>query len=531
MRLREVLSVLNKSSPYAVSTERFESISKSLDEVKSYLYIETDIESAFKKELISISSNNKKLIFLCGSSGDGKSEILTRYSQKFATRAKFHLDATHSFRPQDNAIQTLDELFKQYDNEDKTLVIGINVGMLGNYAEEGENQAIKESIKSYLHDNANTVPSSHTFLNFEDFPKFKLETHGHTSEFAKSLFTKLTSSSDENLIRYYFDKEKTHSDKDKKLCVNYELLSKAEVQDAIIDLLFKARLVKDQFMTARSLLDFVFHLLAGPHYLFDNLFSTNDNELASKIAEFDPASIRTKRLDTFILERSLKLPDEQLDIYYKHLSELGIQRIKNNPNSLIRLFYLLKGSTESNQYPAQFKDDFTETLLGKYSELWHLHNAFSESAEDKVLLRKHYKETLVNAIRRYNNRNALNVDKDDYAISEHNGYWITASVDIKVNLVAVNQTANLNDPSHFTAAFKVNNDTKTLMISINMLELMSRIVEGYRPNKNDKNAVIQLEEFVQEVRNIARHSKALNIIKDARYKVTYSDDEMEVSGL
>jgi len=39
LKLREVLSVLSKSSPYAVSTDRAETVSVALDEVKKYKQI------------------------------------------------------------------------------------------------------------------------------------------------------------------------------------------------------------------------------------------------------------------------------------------------------------------------------------------------------------------------------------------------------------------------------------------------------------------------------------------------------------
>ena len=86
MRFLDVLSVLSKSSPYAVSTERQDSISAELDEVKKYLYIETDIQKDFESHLTSLSPGSKKIIFLCGSSGDGKSEILTQYASKFSQK-------------------------------------------------------------------------------------------------------------------------------------------------------------------------------------------------------------------------------------------------------------------------------------------------------------------------------------------------------------------------------------------------------------------------------------------------------------
>jgi DNA phosphorothioation-dependent restriction protein DptF len=150
LNLRKVLSVLSKSSPYAVSTDRAETVSASLDDVKKYLYIQTDIEQDFLKELSSLSSNKQKIIFLCGSSGDGKSEILTKYCHKFSNRADFHLDATHSFKPNDSAIETLDKVFQDFSDGSKPLVVGINIGMLGNYAEEGNHEQIKQSIKSFL---------------------------------------------------------------------------------------------------------------------------------------------------------------------------------------------------------------------------------------------------------------------------------------------------------------------------------------------------------------------------------------------
>ena len=106
-----------------------------------------------------------------------------------------------------------------------------------------------------------------------------------------------------------------------------KLLSIPEVQDVIIDILFKARLMRDQFLTARALLDFIFNLLAGPNYLFDNLFLGSDNELSLKILDFDPANTRSKQLDKFILARSLGLPDKAFDDYLKFISStLGIRR-------------------------------------------------------------------------------------------------------------------------------------------------------------------------------------------------------------
>ena len=117
-------------------------MSSELDEVKDYLYLETDIELDFQACLRSLSASKKKVVFLCGSSGDGKSEILTRYSKEFDDVAHFHLDATHSFSPKETAIEWLNKVFTNYDSGSKALVIGINIGMLGKYPFDLDNSRI-----------------------------------------------------------------------------------------------------------------------------------------------------------------------------------------------------------------------------------------------------------------------------------------------------------------------------------------------------------------------------------------------------
>ncbi len=50
MRLKKALGMLSKSSPYAVSTVG-ESVDADFERIKQYLYVETNIERAFKEKL------------------------------------------------------------------------------------------------------------------------------------------------------------------------------------------------------------------------------------------------------------------------------------------------------------------------------------------------------------------------------------------------------------------------------------------------------------------------------------------------
>ncbi|MUL03290.1 DNA phosphorothioation-dependent restriction protein DptF [Aliivibrio fischeri] len=530
MRLKEALSVMSKSSPYAVSTERSGLNLNTLDEIKKYLYIDMPIAKEVEKQITSFSADKPEVLFLCGSSGDGKSELLTACKKKYSTRANFHLDATHSFDPRENAIQTLDKVFEEYLSQSKPLVVGINTGMLGNYAEEGSNETFKTVIKNYLE--FGNDENGFYFIDFERYPKFVIDDSGYLSVFAEKLLKRLTAKED-NLIRQIFDKDKLEcSDRDsRRLQANYELLSLPAVQRTVIELLFKARLMQDQFVTARSLLDFIFMLIAGSGYLFDNLFSGGDNELANKVVEFDPVHLRTKKIDRFILANDLGLPDSEFEEFKSHLKELGIEKLKTS-HSYLRLFYILKNQDYANNYHESFFQDFSQSLIEEYINIYQKHRDYDNSDECRSVIRDFCNKTLRTAIRKYNNRNAPNLRKGHYLISEKNGYQLVAKLDIKPDLKNV-ISPPFHQVSFFIASICVGNKSLTIPVNINLLQLMKRIADGYRPNKHDKNTVVLLDELVEKISKIASQETTLHILYGCQH-ITVTDDEddkYEVSGL
>ena len=127
--MQKIIQKLSKSSPYAVATPKSE---KDIKDIFDYLHIETDIEKEYVNTLERLT--DKKVIFLCGSSGDGKSAIITRSQKRFEDSYEFHLDATHSFNPSESAFERLDKVFDKYKQSKKSLVIGINIGILINYS-------------------------------------------------------------------------------------------------------------------------------------------------------------------------------------------------------------------------------------------------------------------------------------------------------------------------------------------------------------------------------------------------------------
>lgn len=531
MDLKQALSILSKASPYAVSTER-EHCQDYLADYKRYIYIKTDIETDFKKALLSAKPN--QIIFLCGSSGDGKSEILTQYSKKHKATHYFHLDATHSFNPSQTAVQALDERFSAFKQSDKPLVVGINVGMLGNYAEEGseEHSDIKKVIKDFLSRKRSAIPEQYVFLDFEDYPKFTFDAEGSASDFAEQLLKKLTAQTLENPFYALYDRE-LKSRGHTQLTANFALLSRPAVQQSLIGLLLRARLIKDQFLTARALLDFIFQLLAADGYLFDNLFAGSDNELLSRIQSFDPSNLHTRTVDEFVLQHGLGIEHEDFAAFKAKINSLGIFEI-TEAASFLRLFYVLCGDNElCNEFVSNIQNEFTNNLVEAYASAWMLHRDFDGSGKMRKALSSFYKETLIAALHRYCNRHAPALDKDEYLISELNGYKTAVSLEVKPDFSAIKHNA-LEKIGIFNAYLKVDEQSlKPMPISVKLLELLIKIGQGYRPNKHDKNAVLLLDEALEQMLAVANQKDTLLILTgDKRYKVVKEEsDYFEVSGM
>ena len=517
LTLQEVLGVLSKSSPYAVATERDEAISVELDRVKKYLYIaDTGVEKEFEKAIAALAPSDKKIIFLCGSSGDGKSEILTKAKKKYEDKVEFHLDATHSLKPDATAIETLDELFDDFHNANKSLVVGINIGMMGNYAKTNKHPSITDSIGLFL--GKKETPDNHIFINFEDFPKFTLNTDSHSSEFALKLIQRIVAK-DDNVIRNYFEQDTSKTKISNRIKANYRLLSIPSVQTVIIDSLFKARLLKDQFVTARALLDFIYHLLVGSKYLFENLFSCTESELAQKVADFDPSLLRTKKIDEFILFFGLNIEDLKFLEFKNDLNKELDLVVDNDVNAefYIRLFFVLKDFDFSNNYHKKYKSEFNDNTLDSYATLWRLHNVKLGGEQISNLL-SFYEQIIIASLTTYNNKNAYKLSNREFLLSHTNGIDIVAELDIKADLDAIQSCSGLEnkDISVFRTKILVGEKPIEILVNINLLAMMHKILKGHRPNKHDKNAIVILDEVIEKLNVIANQSPVLFFHKGAK---------------
>lgn len=536
--LRKALGVLAKSSSFSVTTVTHRQKDE-FDQLKEQLFVKQEIETELQRYLDVAKPG--EIIFLCGSSGDGKSEILTRCQSdpRYQRRFNFHLDATHSFAPRQSAIDALNELFANHHQQSSPLLIGINTGMLANFAREGAecHRVIRSAIDSFLsgqQDASRPYRNENcSFFDFEHYPKFQFDENKQYSSFIKTLLDNLTRDDDNNLFQFIFRRDESINP-DLKEVANFKLLCMPGVQDILITQLFKARLIKDQFVTTRTLLDFLHHLLMGPGYLFDNLFTGAENDLIKKVSDFDPARLHTYELDQFVLRYELGLVDADLDDFLAALEPLHIkfdrQSVKSgDATSLIRLFWLLQYGSLGNDYHRKFSVFFNESLFERYSEIWHLHSNYTADPEQKRSLNRFYAFELIAGIQRYANRKApeLSMQKEEFFLGEFGGVKITAPVEIKPDWDSI-RNKHTAHPTGFDIYLKVgSNALPPVHIGLNLFELLHKLNNGYRPNKYDKNAIVLLDELVELIAEQAKSSRDIKFY-DGRFRVyrAKADDDI-----
>ncbi|MEA2028604.1 MAG: DNA phosphorothioation-dependent restriction protein DptF, partial [Campylobacterota bacterium] len=425
--LYTLVKQLSKSSPQAVFTPK-ELTDSDPSTIFDYLYLPIPIEIDYRK-LLGRHLNSKVIIFLCGSSGDGKSAIIGQNQRYFFKHYNVHIDATHSFRPTQSAIEALDERFTQFYQSDKSLVVGINIGILLNFAREGSDshQNIKKAIEQYMRYGNST--NECYFINFEDYSKFEMNQDKITSSFIRNLLDKVTDAHDSNPFYQAFEKDRANNITT-KLHQNYQLLSHESIKNSIVELLVTVHLKYDQFLTTRNILDFIYTILNGDNLLINALFEDKSNTIIENICKEDPCLLRTEKLDTFILERKSNQEDLALQEF---LDEFNAQcqkpiLLEDNPHLLIRIFYLFRDQEYSNNYHQIFNKEFEDTTTYEFIRLLYAHN---NGDTDAIY---DFYESLENAILAYaNKRHPSLSDEGLMTLSEVNGYALCADVEFDPN--------------------------------------------------------------------------------------------------
>lgn len=513
MNLKDALGVLSRASKYAVSTLRTENTEDEFQKLKDQVYITPDIQIDFKQALNQVKNNC--IVCLCGSSGDGKSEILTQLYKEFHNSIDFHLDATHSNSRHKSAIDCLNDKFDEFKASNKPLAIGINIGMLQKFIKQGSerHQDIKSIFEEYF---KNRHVKKYQFKNiefydFECYPRLDFSDSTITSDFISKFLTKLTEPLQSNPFYTYYQLE---NPADSYVAKNFEILSLPSFQNKLIELFGLARLLEEQFLIPRIFVDFIYQILTMQNKdgIVGNVFTQFDNEFSRCFMKVDPVNFRSPSLDNFYLEYTTQTISKEIQVDINTLSSLV--NIELTPEGIIRGIYLFSGEGFKSPIANFYNDSCLQRSLSNYLSLIALFhkNRLTDTDEDQCLII--IEELIVKSALQYSNR-LLPSKVDGYIVSRQLvDYSICNKVNIQADLDWI-ENHDLKSTDRLPIPLSINNgDVYIFNIDLNTMIQAVNISNGLRPNRQNLEAVAKFDDLISHIIDRTIETESMKLISN-----------------
>jgi DNA phosphorothioation-dependent restriction protein DptF len=567
MGFKQYLDSLKLSSEEAIADGEKDSLSG----LKQYLHIQRSAEKDLNIIIqTAYESSQSQLILLLGNVGDGKSHMLAKMWEILPAEMSTFIvqnDATESNSKNKTYLDNLFEIFEPYsdtnlEKQEQTIktIIAINLGTITNFLEvagKGFSQLKRYVDENYLIDSnlqINSVKRITHFasLNLTDYHIYSLESTGAKTQVFLDILTKITQKSQGNpFVDAYNDYYSQHPQPECcPIKYNFDLLSQDKVQGTISDLLVKVIISENLIISVRLLMNWIYDLIVPPEFanlseeevfrattrpmnggkfysqiLPSLLFSSGSTSpLLKAIKKYEPIS-DNGTVDQFVIKLGTiaEAKDyfvkynvlQQEDSLYTILDQLDTaDRIK----LFLRLHYILKIQDDLNQNDIVFQD--------------FLQNLYNFNVGNNRYLITLYKN-VQNAIYLWNGRPG-----------EATGY-INSNIGRKQAVYNISQKLELEDaPSKILTeviptlekfskvlivSYKVQNESNvfSLEVDYNLFNLISKINNGYRPNKVDKATHIKFTQFVNKLSSYKSETKELLIQQFSgeslkKFALTYS---------
>lgn len=546
---------------------------------KRYMHIEREAQKELQDLIFKANESNKaQLILVCGSVGDGKSHIISYFNNNYPDVMKnftLHNDATESLEPNKTSMDTLNEVLDSFSDEkieksNEKFILAINLGTLNNFIDSkyGDRFSIlknyvqdKKILETSIESSTFDENSSFQFVNFSDYHIFTLKDGKVYSKYIESLITKIVDSSEYNIFYKSYKKHCTECSNCNccPIKANYELLSNEKVQEAIVELLVQCIIKKKIIISTRALLNFMYELIVPRSYIDVNspIFKKdiyklnnlnyikslmpniifNHKELSfifEALNSLDPLNVRNQKVDDFIIEfnnstdilpyfkQYINYPKGYIDKVNKiDFEETEDKKIRLELLKLfIRSYYICgKGNVFS------LKDYIYED---------YMKSVYSWNRGDKKDLKQLY-DNVKNGIVKWNGeaeKGQINVFMGKNQIK----YKVSEDLKLKVD------TSNLpkrdeTDIKKFITTLKLKYKNEKLEkayeidVDFSLYQLLIQVINGYRPNKKDKNQFIKFIEFINKLEETGSQNEKLiftekNREVNKKYKLEY-DTEFE----
>lgn len=568
------------------SKEAVENIT-SFSEFKNYMHVKRNVQD----ELFNIidkssKSNSSKLILVCGGVGDGKSHIISYFKNNYPDimlEFEIHNDATESFEPGKTSIDTLNDVLKDFNDENilhsnKKLILAINLGALSNFIDSKYQDKFKK-LKKYVEDkkildvdisdNSYKEESNFQFINFSDYHIYSLTEEKAKSQYVEDIINKIVQDDERNIFKNSYKSNCKNCDINYKcpIKINYEMLMKEPVKEKLIDVLIEC-VVKDKLIVStRSLLNFIYDFIVNTELdnknneelkqyidkincddfikciFVSNLFEHKElSQILYSLSKIDPINSISEDLDNIIIK--LNITEDIAGVFNSYLNIDGNNYLESlmSKNDVIEDEKMkLKTKTEQNY--------LIDSLINMFIRLNIFIPRENINLDDKIYVE--YMKNLYywNIGERKKLANLYNNVK--VAIYNWNGETSDGRINIsvgknqmrykisqKLNLLAdlSNIKANSSEellkfnPSLIIGYKSEDKGTNyKIDIDFNLYELLMRIKDGYRPNKNDKYNYINFVEFINKIQKLGSQNKEIYIedkqgLGISNYKLVYNQE-------
>lgn len=542
--LRELRRLKDSSQEAIENANQFSSF-------KDYLHVDRKIQLDLERIL----ENNKNrrqgnLILLCGSVGDGKSHLLAYLKEK-----KRHLideytifnDATESFSPNKNAMETLEEVLYNFsdehiENSTDKVILAINMGVLHNFINTNHKEFTYNRLYNFVEQsdlfsqNVITHFSDDTFdlLSFGDYHAYEITESGPKSSFYSSLFEKIFNTSNENPF-YLGLKEDEVNQLQTMVHENYKLLQNKFVQDQIVQLIIQVIVTKKLVISARTFLNFVADILipdevqnikllnefnilecSVPNLLFNR---RERSSILQAMSQLDPIHRRSIYIDQLVVDLNTltdwnNIIDEYITDYTSKLWLTPFLNKSNLTGYSFNLFF------ESFIRITLLTNEAFSVNLANISYNDYLKNLYYFNTGDKRRIKWFYDQIKL-AIFKWKGspkKGYIYLDKpsETYRLSQKLN--LQPSIDhLKSNTEVVLDSFKT---SIVIAYYDGSIENKLLLdIDFPLYQLLTKVIEGYRPNKKDEEDAIQFVEFIEKLMEFGEKKKEMLIYfpKDNRF--------------
>lgn len=525
---------------------------------KKYMHVERKIQCDLEDILTqNRERKNPNLILLCGSVGDGKSHLLAYIKEnkpELLEGYKIFNDATESFSPNKNAMETLEEILSDFSDQlieksNAKVILAINMGVLHNFITAKHKEYTYQRLEGFVDNsdlftqNVTTKYSEENFdlISFGDYHAYELTASGPQSSFYSELLKRVLTKSNENpfYLAFLEDEKENLST---VIHENYQFLQNEFVQKQIVELIIQTIVKKKLVISARAFLNFIADIMipddlsnlrmmtvferleyAVPSLLFKR---KERSAILKALSSLDPIHIRSSTIDQLIIDVNT-LNNWEAILDSKIQSEIGKEWLKpfikeesatdysynQFSESIIRLSYLTNAS-------------FAETLKNKGYISFMKYLYYFNTKENKKI--KEYYSEIKGAIYKWKGS-----PKQDYIyINKPNEkFRLAQTLNLKptIDHLSSNTLDVLESfKSTILLGYTDGNEQNKIYLEIDypLYQLLLKVQNGYRPNKKDEEDAIKFVEFIEKIMAFGNKKKMLMVQfpkENKLYHLKYDD--------